>query len=126
MALTHLADRTAVQHTCCDQCSSIYPRQSCGSVCGIAVIIGISLAALNRPAFHALCKGIKATDNQNLPNLDYLSLIDRVSYLSDISKFAKFLRLVVMQWIAAGHINIYQIMRSCNQYLDMTCQWECR
>ncbi len=89
-------------HRCSEICSQLYPLQSCDWICGVATIVGDTLASLRPTGFHALF----------CPDTEEPESIDQVSYLRDISSYSQFLRLRLMQWIADGNIDVKLILRT--------------
>ena len=68
---------------CNDLCSKLYPFQTCDSVCGPAVIIGICLAVFAPAEFQNLVNG---------------TLNNPFSHLRDISRSSKYIRYVIIDW----------------------------
>ena len=82
---------------CGESCSKRYPFQRCGKVCGVVVLVMAAIAC------HDLKFWLDITTNQR-PNDTPLW------YLSEPTKYSKYLRLVLMAWFAEQRININFIL----------------
>ena len=89
-------------HTCDDNCSPLYPLQTCDTASGIAVIICMVIACLKYDIYLSLAMGISNAE----------SLCFR--YIQDISDHSKILRLVIISWIAVDFVNFNNIA-SCDE-----------
>ena len=91
-------------HKCNKNCAKWYPLQSCSSVCGVAVIIGVSIAVLNPSLFAKMVSTVPGDMNE-LP----------VGYLHEISHYSHYLRLVVIEWFMKNEINLSLIVQSSSE-----------
>ena len=83
------------------KCSTFYPLQTCGNICGVVVIIGAVVAALARPFFDHLTT-IHDSSKQHVPFL----------YLQKPTQCARYLRRVLMAWVADDTVSIEMIVPS--------------
>ena len=76
--------------------------QSCGNICGAAVIVGVSLFVFNTPVFRSLCKSEEDC---------------KVLYWSKVSDYGNLLRLIISKWLSdyyrhVGHLDFLKIYDS--------------
>ena len=79
---------------CTANCSSSYPLQRCGDICGIVVIVVATILKYNRELFCQLTS--KSVD---LPFL----------FIKEPTKYSKYLRLTVASWFVNNMVNINNI-----------------
>ena len=84
-------------HQCLSSCASLYPLQRCGNVCGVVVIIVAAIACLANDLFRQLTKKI-----DNAPQCSI--------FLSDPTKYSKYLRLVLISWFGAKSVSLSNIL----------------
>ena len=89
----HIPHKGDIIHSCSKNCWRYYPLQTCTHICGISAIISMCLAASPEDYFHSL----KGTTDKVIRGFDYLK---------NISNYSDFLRLIVMQWLLTGKIEI--------------------
>ncbi|XP_066942230.1 uncharacterized protein [Macrobrachium rosenbergii] len=95
-------EKASLGHSFCrDDC--LYPYQSCATLGGIAVIIGMCIFTLDRQMFQVLTGQFTCEESAV-----------RVSYLRDMSLHSHFLRLVIINWIINGVIELSQIYKKAN------------
>ena len=74
------------KHVCkAGLCSTYYPLQTCGNVCGIISIVVAFIAIYDREAFENM---ISVSGKQY-----------KYSYLRDVSKYDHFLRMCIVRWL---------------------------
>ena len=77
-------------HCCGETCAILYPLQTCGSICGVVVMVMAAIACQNPAYFsHLLAK-----HNQGIPSV----------FLQTPSRFNKYLRLVIASWITENSV----------------------
>ncbi len=83
-------------HSCNkSRCVSFFPLQTCANVCGIVAIIIAAIATLSQPFFQYLTT-VHHKNGQHISRL----------YIQQPTKYAKFLRRVIMTWIGSSSIDI--------------------
>lgn len=82
---------------CGESCSKRYPFQRCGKVCGVVVLVMAAIAC------HDLKFWLDITANQRANDTP-------MWYLSEPTRYSKYLRLVLMAWFAEKRINISFIL----------------
>ena len=87
----------------CDKskCSTFYPLQTCGYICGVITIVATVAACLSQSFFAFLTKTHRL-DTRHVPLL----------YLQKPTQYARYLRRVLMVWMADDLINIKLIVPS--------------
>ena len=75
------------RQNCGDRCSRMCPFQTCSNICGVVAIIVASIACHQMPFFRRICS---KTCIAGTPNI----------YIREPTKYAKYLRSVLMTWIA--------------------------
>lgn len=76
-------------------CASYFPFQTCAQVCGVAAIVVAAIATLSQPFFRYITT-VHHRDSQHVPRL----------YIQQPTKYAKFLRRVIISWIGSDLIDI--------------------
>ena len=84
---------------CGAQCKVNYPLQSCGSVCGVVVLIIAVIICFKKDYF---------------THLTNVSEESHYVYLREPSKYSKYLRSVLMVWIASQSVNIDYVIPPVN------------
>ena len=97
----------AGRHACGNTCTN-YPHQKCSNVCGPTVIIMMAISAVCPSTFQRLT----SIKQKSTP----------YCFLSEPSKYNKYLRFVLMSWITEGAIKIEYITPQCQQ--DSTLEAE--
>ena len=83
-------------HCCSETCANFYPLQTCGSICGVVVMVMAAIACHN-PAYFS---HLSTRHSQDLPNV----------FLQAPSRFSKYLRLVIASWITENSVNTSYII----------------
>ncbi|XP_068227352.1 uncharacterized protein [Palaemon carinicauda] len=92
-------EKASLGHSFCrDDC--LYPYQSCEKLGGIAVIMGMCIFTLDRHIFQVMT-GQRSCDG----------LSEKILYLTDMSLHSQFLRLVVINWIMKGIVDLSQVYK---------------
>ena len=78
-------------HCCGKTCANFYPLQTCGSICGVVVMIMAAIAC-NNPAYFS---HLSTRHDQGIAGV----------FLQTPSRFSKYLRLVIASWIAENSVN---------------------
>ena len=73
-------------HICTEVCSKYYPLQTCGTICGVAVLISAVIAVLDIDCFRKLFATAEIAQN-------------KFEHLRDISKYSAFYRSVLLKWL---------------------------
>ena len=76
-------------------CASYFPYQTCAQVCGVVAIIVAAIATLSQPFFRYITT-VHYRHSQHVPRL----------YIQQPTKYAKFLRRVIMSWIGSDLVDI--------------------
>ncbi len=76
---------------CAEGCSKMYPFQTCGNICGAVALVVAAIACLRMQFFRHIC-------SKDLDTLNF--------YISQPTKYGKYLRSVLMCWIAEKKVNI--------------------
>lgn len=84
------------QHKCCYLCYQAFPRQTCGSICGLNPLLMCSLAA-TKPLLW------KTVVNERQP---LLSIRRGVSRLSSLTQFSSLLRVEAMSWLVNCEVDL--------------------
>lgn len=84
-------------HCCSGTCANFYPLQTCGSICGVVVMVMAAIACHNPVYFSYL----STRHNQDFPSV----------FLQTPSRFSKYLRLVIASWIAENSVNTSYIIQ---------------
>ncbi|XP_014674052.1 PREDICTED: uncharacterized protein LOC106814270 [Priapulus caudatus] len=79
-------------HRCQGGCTN-YPIQRCSNVCGVVALCCAAVATFDRPLFDFLC-GARTS---------------ALTYLGDPTRYAKYLRHVLISWFITGRIDIKNI-----------------
>ncbi len=81
----------------CDKskCATFFPLQTCGLICGVVAIVVAVIACLSKPFFDYITK-VHRFDAKHVPHM----------YLSKPTQYARYLRRVIMAWMADDVINI--------------------
>ena len=91
-------------HVCTDNCTH-YPLQTCSNICGPVAVVSMVAAALSERFFKLLTS---VSHTSTIPSL----------YLKDPSKYGKYLRQVLIDWIVNDTINHNHII--LQEYLSIT------
>ena len=83
-------------HCCNENCANFYPFQTCGSICGVVVMVMAAIACHN-PAYFCY---LSTRHSQDLPNV----------FLQTPSRYSKYLRFVIASWIAENSVNTFYII----------------
>ncbi|KAK7075090.1 hypothetical protein SK128_007066 [Halocaridina rubra] len=81
-----------INHTCTQNCAMHYPLQTCTNMSGIAVIIGMCIAAGSRTNFIEMSTPQKS--------------VCQFAYLESISHYSHYLRLALMHYMVKSHIDL--------------------
>ena len=76
-------------------CATNFPFQTCAQVCGVAAIVVAAKATLSQPFFRYITT-VHHRHSQHVPKL----------YIQQPTRYAKFLRRVIMSWIGSDLIDI--------------------
>ena len=81
----------------CDKskCATFYPLQTCSTVCGVVAMILTAIACLAKPFFDYITK-VHQLNARHVPNL----------YIAKPTQYARYLRRVLMAWLADDVITI--------------------
>ena len=85
------------ENKCSSECASYYPRQTCSSACGVAVIMGMILCYLYPEDFTIM-------SSSNLNN-EQIEKIKPYVKLSDITKHSAYFRCCIMSWLMKGKVD---------------------
>ena len=85
----------------CDKskCATFFPFQTNGNICGVVAIVVAAIACLAKPFFKYITK-VHQLRCRHVPHL----------YLQKPSQYGRYLRRVVMSWIADDQINIKHLV----------------
>ena len=86
-------------HICNQNCAQFYPLQTCSSICGIVVIIMAALACL-RPVVFKHISMLHSNLTKRLPEV----------FLRNPTVSSKYLRRVVVAWVAENKVNINYVL----------------
>ena len=86
-------------HRCLSSCSPLYPLQRCGNVCGVVVMVVAAIACLAIDFFRRLTKKMDQTPQ-------------RSTFLRNPTTYSKYLRLVLMSWIANNEVLVSNVLTS--------------
>ncbi len=86
-------------HKCNQKCAQNYPLQTCSDVCGI-VVMAMAAIACHRTGYFMNLTTVYPTTSESLPT----------SYLTNPTRFSKYLRLVMGCWIARNEVKLSNIV----------------
>ena len=86
-------------HVCNNKCWSHFPLQTDSTICGIATLMCMALAAFDDASFFSL---------RGLPS----NRFSHFRYIKDVSQYNDFLRLTAAKWLFTGYIDL-SLARGC-------------
>ena len=89
----HIPGSYAGSHRCTNSCSCYYPLQKDGNICGVVAITMAAIATLSPTFFDLVCK------SQGSSSRPFL-------FISDPTRYSRYLRATVMAWFADSYIDI--------------------
>ena len=92
-------------HRCLSSCSPLYPLQRCGNVCGVVAMIVAAIACLATDFFRELTKKV-----DHAPQCS--------TFLRNPTKYSKYLRLVLMSWVANNEVLVSNVLPSFDAYTE--------
>ena len=102
----HLGSDQQHGHRCLSSCAPLYLLQRCGSVCGVVVMIVAAIACLAIDFFRQLTK-----------KMDHGPQCS--TFLSDPTKYSKYLRLVLISWFGAKSVSLSNVLPSFDANMEI-------
>ncbi|KAK6186404.1 hypothetical protein SNE40_008445 [Patella caerulea] len=106
--IAHSPNLNGYPHNACQEMCYLYPKQTCGSVCGPSVIVGITVLLLRQDIFNAL---LSTTYQKAITN----ELQAFKHFIPDFSLHSKSIRFALISWLMSGQINIDNILQKCDE-----------
>ena len=85
-------------HKCNHTCTRNFPLQTCNNICGIVVMVMASVACHHKELF------------QVLTTINPPAKVFPPIFLSNPSRFGKYLRMVIGCWITSNLVNILHVL----------------
>ena len=85
-------------HKCNHTCAKNYPLQTCSNICGIVVMVMAALACYHKELF------------QNMTAMHPPAKVFPRIFLSNPSRFGKYLRMVIGSWITNNSVNVLHVL----------------
>ncbi|KAK6175289.1 hypothetical protein SNE40_013782 [Patella caerulea] len=114
--IAHSPNLNGHPHNACEEMCYLYPKQSCGSVCGPSVILGITVLLLRQDIF----KFLLSTTYQQANDINITNEVQAFKhFIPDFSLHSKSIRFAIISWLITGHININNILQKSDEEISL-------